>query len=141
MKEKQILENWLQSKTSGGFYKLEESFLVEYEFCGRFGHPSSYAYVSFECNPSENLCFISDALGTLNLSAHYTAKLEQAICIAVVDGLMNNSIYTYRGCALNLNEVKWDNVGSSEAAFYKATKEAIKKLVDEGKWKYFYTQP
>ena len=136
MNENLIIENWLQLKFSGrNFYRLEEPLFVEYEYSNRLGHPSSYAFVQFECEPSETLNFDSSATWSENLPSGYVATLERAVCEGIVDGLIATSIYPHRGCSLTLCQIKWDDVGSSEAAFYLATKSAMAQLIENGSWK------
>jgi hypothetical protein len=57
------------------------------------------------------------------------------MCQGIVDALMSESIYPYRGCSLKLVNIKWDDAMSSEAAFYKASKNAMKELIAKGKWR------
>lgn len=136
MNENLIIDNWRELKVSGrNFYRLEESLIVEQEYRRQFGHPSSYAYVKFKSEPAETLTFNSSADWNGNLSAAYIVAMERAVCEGIVDGLFAASIYPYRGCALTLCQVKWDDIGSSEAAFYRATKEAMIQLIENGKWK------
>ena len=131
-----MIDSWRQLKLSGrNFYRLEKPLLVEYEYRHRFGHPSSYAYVQFECKSAETLVFASSATWNETLSSDYVAALERAVCEAIVDGLIATSIYPYRGCSLTLCQIKWDDVGSSEAAFYLATKSAMAQLIESGSWK------
>ena len=42
----------------------------------------------------------------------------------IVDSLMSH-VYPYRGCAVTLIDIGWDDVSSSEAAFYRAAKAAM----------------
>jgi translation elongation factor EF-G len=136
MDENLMIDNWRQLKLSGrNFYRLEKSLLVEHEYRHRFGHPSSYAYVQFECEPSETLSFESSAAWKESLSPDYVVALERAVCEGIVDGLIAASIYPYRGCSLTLCQIKWDDVSSSEAAFYLATKRAMAQLIESGSWK------
>ncbi len=136
MEERLILDNWSRAKLSvRNFYRLEEPLSVEYEYRHQFGHPSSYAYVYFECESAEQLRFESVAHWGESLSPNYVAALESVIGEAIVDALMCISTLPYRGCLLKLCGIKWDDVGSSEAAFYEATKMAMKELVKCGRWK------
>jgi hypothetical protein len=39
-----------------------------------------------------------------------------------------------RDCLLRLIEIGWDDLSSSEAAFYRATAEAMRRLIARGTW-------
>ena len=130
-----LIEESLQKLSGRNFYRLEESLFIEYEYRQRLGHPSSYAYVKFKSEPAETSIFNSSADWSRNLSAAYIVALERAVCEGIVDGLLAASITPYRGCSLTLCQVKWDDIGSSEAAFYRATKNAMSQLIENGKWK------
>jgi hypothetical protein len=135
MDEKLILESWERTKLSArNFYRLEDVISVEYGFRGQFGHPSSNAFVGFECGSADQLVFRSTALWPQKLSSDYIANIEGAICEAIVDSLLSVSFHPYRGCSLNLTSVKWDDIGSSEVAFYKATLGAMNILIENGRW-------
>ena len=135
MNENLIIDNWRHFKFSErDFYLLEKPLLVEYEYLHRFGHPSSYAYVQFECEPGETLSFDSSATWNASLSPDYVAALKRVVCEGIVDGLIAGSIRPHRGCSLNLCRIKWDDVGSSEESFYLATKRAMKELIEKGSW-------
>jgi hypothetical protein len=56
------------------------------------------------------------------------------LSVSIVDGLVAASTMPYLGCALNLVEIKFDDVSSSAHAYYKATKGAMVELVRFGKW-------
>ena len=137
MNQTSILENWLNAKSAEkNFYKLEEDCAQEYEFKGRqWGHHSNYACVEFYCQSAMELSFSSHADWPSTLPADYITQLESAICQGIVDGLMSESIYPYRGCSLLLTKVTWDDVMSSEAAFYIAAKHAMRELISTGKWR------
>jgi hypothetical protein len=126
------LEKLRDDKRSRNFYRLESSRTVEHEFRGHFGHPSSYAYVRFECTPADDLSFearVSWPPTTLGEGQ----KFERAIAESVADELLAG-VYQHRGCAVTLVEVRYDEVGSSEAAFMRAAKSAMQDLL-VGEWK------
>ena len=77
--------------------------------------------------------FISRARWPARLSIAYQADLERAIGCALVDSLMN-TFYSYRGCALTLIDARWDDVMSSEKAFYRAARGAMDELRATATW-------
>ena len=62
------------------------------------------------------------------VSKEYGAKLERAVAEAVADTLLEG-VDQHSGCAVVLTEVRHDDVGSSEAAFMKAAKAAMRGLL------------
>ncbi len=131
-----IIENWKNSKfNDSNFFKLQASESIEYEYRTRFGHPSTYAFVKFFCEPSEELNFSSNDAWDSSLSSNYIKALEKAICEALVDVLISGTMYSYRGCSVILQKTKCDDVSSSEFSFYKATKIAFEQLLKDGNWK------
>lgn len=141
MKQKLIFEKWLKQKLSfNSYWRLKESVMLEYEFKGaQFGHPSTYAFVRFEIVPSEELCFDSIIDWTPHTFSDGSAELHEVlICEAIVDGLVCNSTTPYSGCSLKLIDIKYDEVSSSPAAFYKATKAVLAELIKIGKWDLAY---
>jgi hypothetical protein len=131
----QLLAAWTARKTGRRhFYQLRESRLQEFEYKGRqMGHPSNYAAVRFQCDPQDELAFRSVAHWPTDHSPAYCADLEQAIGEGIIDGLLGQFV-PYRGCLLTLLDVGWHTVSSSEAAFYRATVEAMRQLISEGAW-------
>jgi len=105
---------------------------VEYEFRGQFGHPSSYAFVRFECATADDLSFQVRASWPPTVSEGDRTRVELGIAEAVADTLLEG-IYQYSGCAIVLVDVRWDDVGSSVAAFMRATKSAMQQLL-AGDW-------
>jgi hypothetical protein len=125
------LERLRDDKRSRNFYRLESVRTVQHEFRGQFGHPSSYAYVRFECAPADDLSFEArvswppSALGE-------GPRFERVIAESVADELLAG-VYQHSGCAVTLVEIRYDEVGSSEAAFMRAAKAAMQDLLG-GDW-------
>jgi translation elongation factor EF-G len=63
----------------------------------------------------------------------YQNKLEIAIAEAVADVLLEG-VFQHSGCTVTLMEVRYDDIGSSEAAFMKAAKSAMQSLL-ANKWR------
>jgi hypothetical protein len=122
------MERLRDGKHSRPFFRLASSVTIESEFRGQWGHPSSYAFVRLECVPADDLSFESHAKWPSTVSDNYRAELEQSIAESVADELLSD-VYQHSGCAVALVEVGFDDVGSSVAAFMRATKSAMKDLL------------
>ena len=136
----QLLQAWVARKSAGrNFFRLEEPQTQEFEYRGpRMGHPSNFAAVQLRCEPADELMFRSTARWPEHLRPAYCADLERAIGYGIVDSLMSH-FYPYRGCTVTLIGVSWDDVSSSEAAFYRAAKAAMDQLRSTGRWRNVYT--
>ena len=127
--QRQLLDAWLQRKSSGPFFRLRETKLVEFEYKGpRFGHPSNYAKVRFQCDPGDELRLAARIDWPVGLPPDYCDALVMAIGNGVVEAAMGQE-YPYRGCTMTLIAISWDDVSSSELAFYRAAKAATEDLV------------
>ncbi len=133
MNEHDIISQWKSSKLGRNFYRLRNAASCDFQFKGQPGHPSSYAYISFECFPSDELSYESQAKWPDSLPLEYCEQLNLAIAEGIVDVLYDH-IYPYRGCNISLIKIRWDEIGGSEYAFYKATKLAMEKLVKDYDW-------
>jgi len=121
----------LQSrKFTRSFYRLSSAKSIEHEFRGQFGHPTSYAFVRFDCAPDDELSFEARALWPTNVPEEYRRELELAIAEAIADALLVG-VYPHTGCALTLVEVRYNEIGSSVAAFMEATKSAMVQLITD----------
>jgi hypothetical protein len=115
-------------KRSRMFLRLASSQIVNYEFRGQFGHPTGYAFVQFECAPANELSFESRATWPATMSQEYRATHERAVAEAVADALLEG-VHQHYGCTVVLTNVRYDEVGSSIAAFMKAAKAAMRSLL------------
>ena len=115
-------------KRSRMFLRLASPQIVNYEFRGQFGHPTSYAFVQFECAPANELSFESRATWPDTMSQEYRATHERAVAEAVADALLEG-VHQHYGCTVVLTNVRYDEVGSSIAAFMKAAKAAMRGLL------------
>ena len=120
------------TKRSRPFWRLTLPQAVDHEFRGQLGHPSSYAYVQFECAPADDLSFESKAIWPFSVSKEEQTKLEIAVAEAVADTLLEG-ICQHSGCRVVLLEVRYDDIGSSQGAFMNAAKAAMHRLL-ETKW-------
>jgi hypothetical protein len=120
------------ARRSRAFWRLASSQIVNHEYRGQFGHPSSYAFVQFECTPADELSFESSATWPPTVSKEYRAKLERAIAEGVADVLLEG-VDQHSGCTVVLVDARYDEVGSSEAAFMRAAKAAMRSLL-ANKW-------
>lgn len=126
------MERLRASRRSRIFLRLASSQIVSHEFRGQFGHPTSYAFVQFECAPASELRFESRATWPNTVSKEYGAELERAVAEAVAEVLLEG-VHQHSGCAIVLANARYDEVGSSEAAFMKAAKAAMRSLL-ASKW-------
>jgi hypothetical protein len=128
------MEKLRDAKRSRHFLRLASSQTVNYEFLGQYGHPSSYAFVKFECAPADDLSFESRATWPSTILAGEQARFEVAVAEAVADVLFEG-VYQHSGCTVVLTDVRYDEVVSSEAAFMKAAKGAMQGLLAT-EWKF-----
>jgi hypothetical protein len=99
---------------------------IEHEFKTQMGHPSSYAFVRFDCQPGHELSFTSTATWPTDLSAEWIASLEAGVADGVVTGLLCSLSWTpFIGCSITLVETKYDEISSSPYSFYRAARAAM----------------
>jgi len=133
------LEGLLSRKGSRGSLRLASSTIVQHEFRGQFGHPSSYAFVQFECAPADDLSFQVRASWPPEVLEGEAVRIERAIAKGIADVLLNG-VNKYSGCAVVLVTVRWNEVGSSETAFMKAAILAMQNLLT-AEWTFTGTTP
>jgi hypothetical protein len=126
------LEKLRDAKRSRGFWRLEAFQVVEHEFRGQFGHPSSYAFVQLECAPADDLSFEARVTWPSVVPEDYQKKLELAVAEGVADTLLEG-VLQHSGCTIVLVAVRYDEIGSSVAAFIRAAKSAMQSLL-AAKW-------
>jgi hypothetical protein len=126
----EILSVWRQWKSRSVGRRLAAPCMVEHEYQGKqWGHPSTYAFVRFECMPAQELVFEMRAKWPPHLTPEYRRLLHQAMAAAIVDGLVATDD-PRTGCSVSCIDVKWDDVTSSERAFYRATRAAMTALCE-----------
>jgi hypothetical protein len=127
------LEELRTLKRARHFYRLESATIVEYEYQGlQWGHPSTYAFVRFECVPADDLSFDVRTSWPSEVDFNSRKILGLAVAEGVADILLDG-LYQHSGCALNLVEVRFDEICSSEAAFMTAARNAMQQLL-KAKW-------
>jgi hypothetical protein len=131
----QVVTGWHRFKgRRSSVSRLDEPYQAEYEYQAmNFGHPSTHASVRFECLPAPQLGFEMGASWPTHLKADYRALLEDAMACAIVDVLLSSEVPA-SGCLLKCVKVEWDDIGSSELAFYRAVRGAMLQLREKGKW-------
>jgi hypothetical protein len=132
LKQTELATLQIEAKLSRNYYRLVAPTSVEHELRRQFGHPSSYAFVRFECVPGDELIFEAVASWPESVSPSYGAALDRMIAEGVADGLLDD-VYPHSGCTVTLVETRYDEIGSSEAAFLWAATRAMTTL-KEGKW-------
>ncbi len=137
MDQSQLLENWALQKTTCNYHVLEVLHEVEFEFKGRYGHPSSYAYVKLRAEPATELSFTVSVEWPDEFDAEYAVRIQDTVAEAVVDGLIASpNTSPYRGCHVQLVGFRWDSVGGSEVAVARATSKAIELLREQAQWSF-----
>jgi hypothetical protein len=135
MDQNQLLANWALQKTTCNYHVLSAPHEVAFEFKGRYGHPSSYAFVKLRAEPAAELNFTVAVEWPEEFDAEYALRIHHTIAEAVVDGLLASpNTNPYRGCHIKLIGFRWDTVGGSEAAVARATSKAIELLREQGHW-------
>lgn len=134
MNAEQMLAGWRRFKEHRSVVcRLVEPFQAEHEYQGmQRGHPSTYAFVRFQCLPARALEFEMGTAWPAG-SEKDSAHVEDAMATAIVDVLLSPEVPAI-GCRVRCVAVGWDDVASSPLAFYRATRDAITKLRDEAKW-------
>src|SRR2546422_8862687 len=97
-------------KRSRAFWRLSSSQVVDHEFRGQFGHPTSYAFVQFECAPANELSFESRTAWPSTVSKEHRVKLERAVAGTVAD-VLPKGVYQHSGCTGVLVNARYDEVG------------------------------
>jgi hypothetical protein len=129
-----LLVTWRRCKSRFAGRRLDAPCSVEHEYQGKqWGHPSTYAFVRFECTPAESLAFDMRAQWPPHLTADYCEQLRDAMSAAIVDALLATD-HPHLGCSVTCTEVKWDDIASSEVAVYLATRAAMTDLREKEKW-------
>jgi hypothetical protein len=124
-----MFELWRAAKTRRNLYRLEVPVTIEHEYQGaQRGHPSTYAFVRFECLPAAELSFSSVANWPESMSEASRNSLHRGIAEGIVDGL-TGAIYPHRGVAIRLIDCRYDEVCSSVASFHHATVCAMQTLL------------
>jgi hypothetical protein len=127
--DRNALEGLRDLKRSRNFYRLASTTVVQHEYRGKqFGHPSTYAFVRFECAPADDLSFESRASWPSTVLHDEQTQVEQAIAESVADALLSG-LYQHSGCAVTLADVRWDDVCSGVASFMRATNFAMQDLL------------
>jgi hypothetical protein len=99
---------------------------VEHEFRHpHFGHPSTYAFVRFACNPANDLSFEARTSWPSTVPDDYRPQVERAMAEAVADVVLER-LYQHTDCTVTLIDVRYDEIGSSVAAFTSAAKSEAK---------------
>jgi hypothetical protein len=130
----EIVTCWRRTRSRFGHRRLVAACAKEHRYQGQqVGHPSTFAFVRFECAPADGLTFELRAPWPEHLTPEDRSRLVDAMVAAVVDVLATGDT-PHLGCALACVGVEWDDVASSEQSFYAATRAALTALRDEEAW-------
>lgn len=121
-----LLAAWRQWKERPASWRLREPCVVEHEYHGKpVGHPSTFAFVRFECRPADALTFKMTAF--VPEAAKGERYLPMGMAAAILDVLLAQEP-ARPGVALHCTDIGWDDVTSSGRSFYLATAEAMRQL-------------
>jgi hypothetical protein len=135
MNQYELISNWGEQKISHNYRSLMSPCDVEFEFIGHVGHPSSYARVGFHAEPADKLELNFGVDWPLEFSVEYQTRIQNTIAEAILDALFAQSDgVIFRGFSITLTAFKWDTIGGSERAVFKATVKAIEQLRQKAQW-------
>jgi hypothetical protein len=115
---------------------LREVCTVRHDFRKQTCGPSSFASVELRFEPSQAFSFTRTSNWPTHLSQAETSGLDVAIAAGVYDALQpsGDGPYVADGVAATCVAIEWDDVGSSQVAFYTAAWRATRQLRDQGVW-------
>ena len=127
-------DRWRQKL--GHRYCLVAPCTVRHDFRRKTCGPSSFATVELLFEPSSALAFARECEWPAHLKSSETRDLDAAIAAGIHDALQptEGTPYDALGVIARCVRVQWDDVGSSEAAFYTAAWCATRELREVGKW-------
>jgi hypothetical protein len=132
--ERTIVEAWIAEKIGGARRRLRAAILVDFTYRGpQWGHPSNFAAVKLRCERSNEFAFEPTAQRPPTLTDAYFADISAAVRSGILDGVLGTD-YPALGVSIQLMEVEWDEVMSSQVAFARAGRGAAAKLLAEAVW-------
>jgi len=135
MREDELIDSWGKQKRSHNYRRLVAACEAEFEFRGQFGHPSSYAYVKFLAEPADELSLEFGVDWPREFDEVYARRIRHSIAEAIVDVLLSKPAgMACRGCKLRLTAFRWDTIGGSERAVYRASAKAMEQLCEQAHW-------
>src|SRR5438132_412075 len=119
-------EEWLSRKLARGGCRLRERRTISEEYRRNYGPRSAYAHIVLTGEPSESFEYHSHAEWPSDGDRSETA---------VLDGILDELLTDYSGYVITkarftLHAIKYHQVDSSPAAFYRAARVAVSKIVD-----------
>ncbi len=129
--EAALLERWSAARLRHGFHRLLEPWSGEHELRTAWG---AYALVRFRAQPADALTLRFAEEWPPSVDAAYASDLRDAVLHGVLDALLTDADLPYRGCALTLERVAYDEVNGSEIAFRMAAWNAMRDLREGGRW-------
>jgi hypothetical protein len=108
---------------------LRERRTVEEEYFRIFGPRSAFAHIILSGEPSDRFEYSSEA--------QWPTDRERGER-AVLDGILDELLTDYSGYVITkarfiLHAIKYQQVHSCPAAFYRAAREAVAKIIDDNK--------
>jgi len=119
-------EEWLSRKLDRGGCTLRERRTVEEEFSRICGPRSMFAHIVLTGEPSDRFEYRSEAEWPTDRE-----RGERAVLDGILDELLTDySGYLVTKARFTLRAIKYHQVDSCPAAFYRAAREAAAKIVD-----------
>ena len=117
-------------------YCLITPCTIRHDFRRHSCGPSRFATVELLFEPSSALVFSRECEWPAHLTSSETRDLDAAIAAGIHDALQpsEGAPYDALGVMARCVLVQWDDVGSSEAAFYAAAWCATRELRERGQW-------
>ena len=120
-------------RPSGEFLILAESGELRWSY-RRNLHASSFAdlYLAYEPAPRLSIQFVLE--WPQHLESGYVGQLRVAIASGIYDALVGGTPSPV-GIAFTVHGIGWDDIGSSEMAFFRAASEAAAHLAATSAWR------
>lgn len=120
----------------GHALRLQAETSVNYAYRRQTCGPSSFATVELRFTPSSEFTVERACPWPESVLAEEQRALDAALACGILDGLgpLGESPYPVEGVAVVCTAVGWDEVGSSQVAFYAAAWHAARQLRQEARW-------
>jgi hypothetical protein len=115
---------------------LQEARSIRHDFRKHTCGPSSFASVEIAFEPSNSFTFVRSCEWPNHLSVAEITGLDDAMAAGVHDALQPSGAGPYEadGVAARCVAVEYDDVGSSQVAFYTAAWRATRELRETAAW-------
>jgi hypothetical protein len=120
----------------GHVLRLRGATSIRYAYRRQTCGPSSFAAVEIRFTPSAAISVERACAWPESLLAEEQLALDGALACGLLDGLapFSESPYHVEGVTALCSAIEWDDVGSSQVAFYAAAWHAARQLRQEAEW-------